>query len=71
MVLRKGGEDESESATSAQNRTDEQERKVSYNRGFRAAYDHVLFTVNSKPHKKEFIKNNLEEVWLKANGEPE
>ena len=42
-----------------------------YSRGFRATYDHMLFTVWPKPHRKDFINNNLEEIWLKANGKPE
>ncbi|MCF6312328.1 MAG: hypothetical protein L3J39_07735 [Verrucomicrobiales bacterium] len=42
-----------------------------YSRGFRATYDHMLFTIRPKPHRKEFISNNIEKIWLKVNGKSE
>lgn len=32
---------------------------------FRTSFDHLLVTVNPKPHKKEFINANAEKVWAK------
>lgn len=34
---------------------------------FRTSFDHILFTVLPKPLPKEFINNNAEHNWLKAN----
>ena len=30
---------------------------------FRTSFDHILLTVQAKPHKKEFINANAEKVW--------
>lgn len=38
------------------------------NRSFRAAYDHILFTVKEEPQKKEFINNNAERIWFNPDG---
>jgi hypothetical protein len=32
---------------------------------FRTSFDHLLVTVNPKPHQKEFINANAEKVWAK------
>ncbi len=32
---------------------------------FRTSFDHILLTVNPKPHKKDFINANAEKVWSK------
>jgi hypothetical protein len=41
------------------------------NRSYRAAYDHILFTVKEEPQRKEFINNNVERIWLNPDGTPE
>lgn len=35
---------------------------------FRTSFDHILFTVQKKPHLKEFINNNNEGVWVAPPG---
>jgi len=40
------------------------------NVSYRAAYDHILFTVKDEPQEKEFINNNVERVWLNVDGTP-
>lgn len=32
---------------------------------FRTSFDHLLLTVNPKPHQKEFVNANAEKVWAK------
>jgi len=32
---------------------------------FRTSFDHLLLTVNPKPHHKEFVNANAEKVWAK------
>lgn len=34
---------------------------------FRTSFDHLLVTVQSTPHKKEFINANAEKVWSKSS----
>jgi hypothetical protein len=31
---------------------------------FRTAFDHILFTIESQPAKKEYVNNNAEGVWI-------
>lgn len=31
---------------------------------FRTAFDHILFTIEAQPAKKEFVNNNAEGVWI-------
>jgi len=41
------------------------------NKTYRAAYDHILFTVKDEPQEKGFINNNMERIWLNPDGTPQ